>query len=38
MHLLNCGNSEEMFDKLTTIYGKDTEQIPQEFFNYFNFS
>lgn len=34
MHLLNCGNSKEMFDKLITIYGKDTEQILQEFFNY----
>ncbi|XP_076661161.1 uncharacterized protein LOC143365143 [Halictus rubicundus] len=38
MHLLNCKTSREMLDKLTSIYGKDTEQkkcaLLQEFFNY----
>ncbi|XP_078051636.1 uncharacterized protein LOC144477775, partial [Augochlora pura] len=38
MHLLNCLTSREMFNKLSKIYGKDTEQnkysLLQEFYNY----
>ena len=38
IHLLNCNTSKEMFEKLTIIYGKDTDQtkcsLLQEFFNY----
>lgn len=38
MHIINCKSSKEMYDKLCSIYGKETSQekcsLLQEFFNY----
>lgn len=38
VHLMNCTNAKEMYEKLCSIYERDTEQqkcaLLQEFFNY----